>query len=146
MGTMDNASSTPVDRPSVRHVVAALILRDGKILICQRSKSQPMALKWEFPGGKIEPGEQPEEALKRELMEELGINAEIGRKVADVHHIYRRGNSVALQFFVVENFQNPLENRIFNQFKWANPVDLPRYDFLDADKGLVQDIAAGKII
>jgi 8-oxo-dGTP diphosphatase len=146
MGTMDNTPSIPADRPAVRHVVAALIVRNGKILICQRSKTQPMALKWEFPGGKIEPGEQPPEALKRELMEELGIDAEIGPKVADVHHVYRRGNSVALQFFLVERFNNPLENRIFNQFKWANPTDLPRYDFLDADKGLVQDIAAGKII
>ena len=132
--------------PSVRHVVAALIVREGKILICQRTKGQPMALKWEFPGGKIEPGEEAIAALKRELMEELGIEAEIGPRVAQVHHIYRRGNSVALQFFLVERFQNELENRIFNQMKWADPRDLPRYDFLDADKGLVKDIASGKVI
>lgn len=131
---------------SVRQVVAALIVREGKVLICQRTKAQPMAYKWEFPGGKIEPGEEAIGALKRELMEELGIDAEIGPRVAQVHHIYRRGNSVALQFFRVERFANELKNRIFNQMKWADPRDLPRYDFLDADKGLVQDIAAGKII
>lgn len=131
---------------SIRQVVAALILREGKILICQRTKTQPMAYKWEFPGGKIEPGEEAVEALKRELMEELGIEAQIGPRVAQVHHVYRRGNSVALQFFLVEHFQNELENRIFNQMKWADPHDLPRYDFLDADRGLVQDIAAGKVV
>ena len=105
-----------------------------------------MALKWEFPGGKIEPGEEAIAALKRELMEELGIEAEIGPRVAQVHHVYRRGNSVALQFFLVERFQNELENRIFNQMKWADLRDLPRYDFLDADKNLVKDIASGKVI
>ena len=140
------ASSPPPSAPTVRHVVAALILREGKILICQRTKAQPMALKWEFPGGKIEPGEEPEAALKRELWEELGIQAEIGPRVAEVHHVYRRGNSVMLQFFKVERFENELQNLIFNQMKWANPQELPRFDFLDADKGLVQDIAAGKVI
>ena len=137
---MSNATGT------VRHVVAALIVRDAKVLICQRTKSQPMALKWEFPGGKIEPGEQPIEALRRELMEELGIDADIGRHVAEVHHIYRRGNSVLLQFFLVEQFRNEIENKIFNQIKWESLTELPRYDFLEADKGLVQDIAAGKLI
>ena len=139
---------TPVqhEAPSVRHVVAALILQDGKLLICQRTKTQPMALKWEFPGGKIEPGEEPVAALHRELMEELGIDADIGPQVASVHHVYRRGNSVSLRFFLVETFRNPLENKIFNQFKWVDPQELPRYDFLDADKGLVQDIAAGKVL
>jgi 8-oxo-dGTP diphosphatase len=137
---------SPNGTGSVRHVVAALIVREGKILICQRTKSQPMALKWEFPGGKIEPGEEAVQALKRELMEELGIQAEIGPEVAKVHHVYRRGNSVSLQFFLVERFQNEIENKIFNQLKWADPQDLPHYDFLDADKGLVEDIASGKVI
>ena len=66
----------------MRQVVAALILKDGKVLICQRTQHQPMPLKWEFPGGKIEPGEHPEAALKRELDEELGIEAVIGQEVA----------------------------------------------------------------
>ncbi len=139
-------SSASIEKPSVRHVAAALILHDGKILICQRTKNQPMALKWEFPGGKIEPGESAVQALKRELMEELGIVAEIGPPVAQVHHVYRRGNSVALQFFLVERYENELENRIFNEMRWASPKDLPRFDFLDADRGLVQDIAAGKVL
>ena len=63
---------------SVRLVVVALILRGREVLICQRRSDQPMALKWEFPGGKMEPGESAEEALARELDEELGIVAKIG--------------------------------------------------------------------
>jgi 8-oxo-dGTP diphosphatase len=62
----------------MKRVVAALIWRDGKVLVCQRTRHQPMPLKWEFPGGKIEEGEQPRDALRRELDEELGIDARIG--------------------------------------------------------------------
>src|SRR5215471_18991627 len=79
---------------SAKQVVAALILRDGKILVCQRTKHQVMPLKWEFPGGKIEEGEQPREALRRELEEELGIDATIGDEVVRIKHEYRSGNSV----------------------------------------------------
>src|SRR5438067_9567703 len=96
------ASEAP--RPEVRQVVAALIRREGKLLICQRTKYQPMALKWEFPGGKIEPGEDAVSALVRELDEELGINATIGPEVACVRHQYRSGSSVELHFHLVEKY------------------------------------------
>ncbi len=84
----------------MKHVVAALIWKDGKILICQRTRHQVMPLKWEFPGGKIEEGEQPRDALRRELDEELGINAVIGHEVARIRHQYPSGNSVELRFYV----------------------------------------------
>jgi 8-oxo-dGTP diphosphatase len=87
--------------PALRFVVAALIVRDGEVLIGQRRPDQPMALKWEFPGGKIEAGEGPEEALARELDEELGIRATIGPPVTRVRHNYRHGGAVDLQFFAV---------------------------------------------
>ncbi|MBV8630940.1 MAG: NUDIX domain-containing protein, partial [Silvibacterium sp.] len=73
---------------TVRFVAAALILRGDEVLICQRRPDQPMALKWEFPGGKIEPGESPEQALARELSEELGIDADIGARVVRTRHTY----------------------------------------------------------
>jgi 8-oxo-dGTP diphosphatase len=130
----------------VRMVAAALILRGGEVLICQRRPDQPMALKWEFPGGKMEPGESAEQALKRELEEELGIDAVIGTRVAHTRHTYRSGGAVDLQFFVVHTYQGELRNVIFNEFRWCPLKDLPRYDFLTADRDLVRDLAAGKLL
>ena len=129
-----------------KRVVAALILKNGKILVCQRTKHQTMPLKWEFPGGKIEEGEQPQDALRRELEEELGIDATIGDEVARIRHEYRSGNSVELRFFVVNDFKGELENRIFRDMQWAERRDLPSFDFLEADLRLVSDLATGKVL
>ena len=131
---------------TVRLVAAALILRGETVLICQRRPDQPMALKWEFPGGKIEPGETPEQALIRELDEELGIRAQIGAPVIRIHHTYRNGGAVDLQFFTVNSFEGEIVNRIFNDFRWVPFKDLPSYDFLAADRGLIRDLADGKLL
>jgi 8-oxo-dGTP diphosphatase len=130
----------------MKRVVAALIVKDGKILVCQRTKHQTMPLKWEFPGGKIEEGEQPRDALRRELDEELGIDATIGDEVVRIRHEYRSGNSVELRFYVVHEFRGELENRIFRDMKWAERTELPSFDFLEADLKLVSDVAAGRIL
>lgn len=132
--------------PALRYVVAALIVRDDEILICQRRPDQPMALQWEFPGGKIEAGETPEEALIRELNEELGINATIGKKVIRIRHNYRHGGAVDLQFFAVHEFSGELQNVIFQQMRWVKPAELPDYEFLAADRGLIKDLAAGRLL
>jgi 8-oxo-dGTP diphosphatase len=105
-----------------------------------------MGLQWEFPGGKIEHGESAEQALARELDEELGIEAEIGPRVTHIRHNYRHGGAVDLQFFAVREFKGELENRIFAQLKWARLEDLPGYDFLPADRGLIRDLASGKLL
>jgi len=130
----------------MKQVVAALILRDDKILICQRTKDQPMALKWEFPGGKIEPGEEPAAALRRELDEELGISATIGEEVATVEHHYKKGGAVELHFFRVREFEGELQNRIFEQIRWADRRELPRFDFLDADRDIIRQLANGNLL
>ena len=130
----------------IKQVVAALIVRENEILCCQRTEYQALPLKWEFPGGKIEPGEQPPQALQRELDEELGIQAEIGSKVAQLQHQYQNGNAVELHFFVVEKYEGEMQNRIFREIRWVQRADLPTLDFLDADKTLVQQIASGKLL
>jgi 8-oxo-dGTP diphosphatase len=132
--------------PALRFVVAALIVRHGEVLIAQRRPDQPMALQWEFPGGKIEAGESAEQALARELDEELGIEASIGPKVTHIRHNYRHGGAVDLQFFAVDDFAGEIQNRIFHQLRWVKLHDLPEYDFLAADRGLIRDLAAGKLL
>jgi 8-oxo-dGTP diphosphatase len=131
---------------SMKRVVAALIVKDDLILACQRTRHQAMPLKWEFPGGKIEEGEQPRAAMRRELEEELGIVADVGSEVARMVHVYPGGGSVELRFFEVRDYQGEIENRIFREIRWATRQELLELDFLEADLGLVKDLAAGKII
>jgi 8-oxo-dGTP diphosphatase len=144
-----NANAKPL-----RLVVAALILRNTagefgsgtEVLVCQRRPDQPMSLKWEFPGGKIELGETAEQALTRELDEELGIAAVIGPRIAQIRHRYRNGASIDLQFFTVRDYTGELNNRIFNAVVWAPLSTLPSYDFLAADLGLIRDLSEGKLL
>src|SRR6202046_2647039 len=127
----------------MKRVVAAVIEQGGKLLVCQRTRHQTMPLKWEFPGGKIEEGEQPRDAMRRELEEELGIGATVGDEVPRIQHEYPNGGMVELRFFLVREFQREIENRIFKDIQWAAPKDLLNYDFLEADLTLVRDLAAG---
>ena len=131
----------------MRTVVAAIIERaDRRLLIGQRRRNDTSPLKWEFPGGKIDAGEQPRDALRRELEEELGILAKIGNEIARIQHEYPNGGKVELRFFEIREYQNEIENRIFKDIQWADPKDLPRFDFLEADLTLVNDLAAGKLL
>ena len=139
----------------MRHVVAALIVDNPRavdskgpgprILICQRIKDQFRPLKWEFPGGKIEDGEQPPEALRRELEEELGIRANIGAEIAHSSHVYPDGRAVDLRFYLVRDYQQEIQNLIFNDIRWVALPELPNYDFLDADIELVRRLASGAL-
>jgi len=130
----------------MKRVVAALILKDDKILACQRTRHQVMPLKWEFPGGKIEEGEQPRDAMRRELEEELGIDAEVGEEVSRIVHEYPGGGSVELRFYVVRSYRGEIENRIFREIRWVNRADLIKLDFLEADVSVLKDLAAGKLV
>ena len=114
-------------------VVAGILERDGRILICQRKADQAHPLKWEFPGGKVEAGEEPGAALQRELNEELGIVAGATREVIRYEFAYPGKKPILLIFLAVSEWQGELENRIFNQMVWEERGRLPGYDFLEGD-------------
>lgn len=115
-------------------VVAGILERDGRILICQRKADQAHPLKWEFPGGKVEAGEEPQAALQRELQEELGIVAGPGREVMRYEFAYPEKKPILLIFLAVTEWTGEMENRIFNQMVWEEEARLPEYDFLEGDR------------
>jgi 8-oxo-dGTP diphosphatase len=123
-------------------VVAAVIERDGRVLIGQRKADTWRGLKWEFPGGKVEPGETPPAALARELEEELGIRAEIGAAIADYEYTYPGRPTIRLIFYRVTRFTQDIENRDFHAIRWEKRQLLPAYDFLEGDVDFVRTLAS----
>ncbi|HZS56402.1 MAG TPA: (deoxy)nucleoside triphosphate pyrophosphohydrolase [Bryobacteraceae bacterium] len=124
-------------------VSAGIIYRDGRVLIGQRRKGDRHAYKWEFPGGKVEQGESPQDALVRELSEELQIQATIGSELARYEHDYPSGSRVHLLFFVVREFEGEPTARVFEQICWTDLHSLPTVDFLDGDLDFVKRLARG---
>ena len=124
-------------------VVAAVMMRDGKILIAQRERGGRHPLKWEFPGGKVEPGETPQAALARELREELDVDAAIGEEMDSYEVAYPGGFRASLRFFRVTNFKREPRNLQFEQIVWEAPERLPDYDFLEGDLSFVAKVARG---
>ncbi len=126
-------------------VTAGIIIRAQDILICQRHRSDPYGLQWEFPGGKVHDNEGLEESLRRELREELGIDAAIGEEVYRLRHRYP-DRYVEVVFFRVEAYQGKVVNRVFEAIEWVQRKNLAAYNFLEADWELVGKIAEGAIL
>jgi len=126
-------------------VVAGVLHRDGLLLIGQRMSGDRHALKWEFPGGKVEAGETPKQALARELREELGIEAVVGREIARYEQATRRRSPLLLLFHAVDSFVGEPRGVTFEQIRWELPVKLPEYDFLDGDLDFIRRLAQGRL-
>jgi 8-oxo-dGTP diphosphatase len=121
-------------------VVAGLIFDQDHVLVCQRGSGGPFALKWEFPGGKLEPGEGCEIALRRELKEELDIEAGRLSEIFRHEHLYPKIARVKLRFFRVEDYTGELKNLVFQQIKWIPIKELAQVDFLDGDLPIVHKL------
>ena len=122
-------------------VVAGVLERSGKVLIGQRKATGRHPLKWEFPGGKVEPGEEPRAALMRELREELGIDAIIGEELDAYQVRYGDNRPTHLVFYRVTSFSGEPSNLDFEQICWEWPLKLPEYDFLEGDARFVALLA-----
>ncbi len=127
-------------------VVAALIEANGKLLVCQRRRGGTFALLWEFPGGKKKAGETLEQALARELHEELGVESQIGREIYRTRHQYAEmSEPIELIFFVVQADPAEMRNRVFENIEWRAPESLAELNFLPADRELIEKLASGNL-
>jgi 8-oxo-dGTP diphosphatase len=124
-------------------VVAAVIEREGRVLIGQRTPAQAHALQWEFPGGKVEDGESPAQALARELEEELGIRGAAGEEITRYPYSYPGRPPALLIFFRVIEFQGEPRNLVFHDLRWERPQILSRYDFLEGDVEFLRSFSNG---
>src|SRR5438105_3757328 len=127
------------------HVTAGIISRDGCVLACQRAAGGWHPGKWEFPGGKIEPGESLEGCMRRELLEELGIEARVGRNLWQTRHRYPDRDLIALTFFLIPEYAGRLTNRVFAAIEWVPMHTLASVDFLDADREFVAALGSGRV-
>jgi 8-oxo-dGTP diphosphatase len=114
-------------------VVAAVLEANGRILIAQRRAGTPHELKWEFPGGKVDAGESPETALRRELAEELAIDASIGPEIVRYEYAYPGKPAILLIFYRVLGFSGDARNQVFERILWVEKEHISSYDFLEGD-------------
>ncbi len=130
--------------PTIVRVAAAIILRNGKILITQRHPTDQMAALWEFPGGKIEAGETPEACLQRELREELEIDARIGRKLGTSVYHY---DHISIRLMAYQAFWHGSSMRLISHrdFRWIGPDQLDLYAFTPADLPFVHKLSRGEL-
>jgi 8-oxo-dGTP diphosphatase len=128
----------------MKEVAVGMILRDGKVLACQRKRTVRYPLKWEFPGGKIEPGETPRDAVVRELREELAIEAVPDDILLTHEWVYGNGSAGSphegryrVTYFIVRQFSGKPTNITFEDIRWVVPSALLRMDILEGNRQAV---------
>lgn len=124
-------------------VVAGIIEREGRILICRRRAQQSHPLKWEFPGGKVEKGETLPQALERELAEELDIHSVTSEEMTRYEYTYPGKHPIRLIFFRVTEFEGEPRNLIFEEMRWEPRQTLVGFDFVEGDVEFLRGISAG---
>jgi 8-oxo-dGTP diphosphatase len=133
----------------MKEVAVGVITRDGLVLACQRKRTMRYPLKWEFPGGKVEPGEHPEQTVFRELYEELGIIVEAAFLMHRQEWVYgegtadpKRDGSYRVHYFLVPDFSGELVNRVFEAIRWVTPHELAGMDILEGNRAAIDLLIA----
>ena len=129
----------------MKEVAVGILRDDGRVLACQRKRNAVYPLKWEFPGGKVEPGESPAEALRRELREELGIEAIPGEEIHRQEWVYADGvadpvkdGSFRVFYFLVDRYAGRPANHAFEEIRWVTFAELGRLDMLEGNREAVE--------
>lgn len=126
----------------MKEVTVGIVIQDGLILACQRKSTAPYPLKWEFPGGKIEPGESPHTALIRELQEELSITVEPETEFFRQEWDYG-DQSFRVYYHRIRSFSGTPRNMAFEQIRWLRPEILLTMDILDGNREVVNKLVGG---
>ncbi|HEV8538457.1 MAG TPA: (deoxy)nucleoside triphosphate pyrophosphohydrolase [Bacteroidota bacterium] len=121
----------------MKEVAVGIIVNDEKVLLCQRKRTARYPLKWEFPGGKVEDGESPEECLRRELNEELGIHAEHGDLYHRQHYTYADSGAFDVLYYKVTRHRGEIVNHVFESYEWVPVLELRTYDILEGNRDVV---------
>jgi len=129
----------------MKEVAVGIIFRNGHVLACQRKRTVRYPLKWEFPGGKLEPGESPERALMRELREELGIDVSVDSEFFRQEWVYpdgsddrKRVGAFRVFYFIVSRFAGEPVNHTFEQIRWTTPAELLTMDILEGNRPAIE--------
>jgi len=125
-------------------VTAGILVRDARVFVAQRKANKRLAGKWEFPGGKVEPGETPEACLQRELEEELDINVTVGDYMGESIYEYDFG-TVRILFYRAFWDGKPIASRDHQNVQWVSLDELNQYDFAAADLAFVEKLGSGTI-
>ncbi len=125
-------------------VAVGIITINSQVLVCQRKKTARYPLKWEFPGGKFENGESVEECLRRELREELSINADVGKEFFRQEWIYPDSGSFEVFYHLVPSYAGTIRNNVFEQIRWFNLIELARIDMLEGNKDAIELLVKNK--
>ena len=126
--------------------MGGIIVDENKILVAQRSIQKEHPLKWEFPGGKVNENENPIEALKREMKEELSVDVKKSKLLLDYEYEYQDIKKIHLYFYKIDEYTGKVRNIEHNQLLWTHCNDLEKLDFLDGDRMIIDRIQNSNIL